>query len=75
MLELKEQESAQREKKFKLAYEKWKTVAKEVRAKLRRECSEIDLHDMMDAVEKLESELKELYNNIRLQMTPSQEIR
>lgn len=75
MLELKEQESAQREKKFKSAYEKWKTLAKEVRTKLRHECSETDLYDMMDAVEKLETELKELYINIRHQMTPSQEIR
>ncbi len=67
MLELKEQESAQRKRKFKVAYEKWKTQVRDVHTKLKQECSESDLYDMMDAIEKLESELKELYDN----MTPS----
>lgn len=75
MLELKQQESAQKERKFRSVYDKWKTQAKEVRSKLKSECSESDLYNMMDAVEKLETEMKELYENIRHDITPSQEIR
>lgn len=60
MQELKKQELIQRERKFKSAYEKWKTQVKDVQSKLKQECSERDLCDMMDGVEKQELELKEL---------------
>lgn len=75
MIELTEQESIQKERKFNSVYEKWKTQVKNARTSLKQACSESDLYDMMDVVEKLESELKELYDNIRLKSAPSQEIR
>lgn len=75
MQELKAQELVQRERKFKSAYENWKIHVRDVRLKLKHECSESDLCDMMDGVEKKESELKDLYDNMRLQAVPSQEIR
>lgn len=75
MQELKEQELTQKEKKFKSAYEKWKFQVRDVRLKLKHECSESDLCDMMDEVERQEFELKELYDNIRFQAPPSQETR
>ena len=75
MLELKQQELAKTERKFRSAYDKWKTEVREIRSKLKCECSDNDLYNMMDAVEKLETEMKELYDSIRLDMTPNQEIR
>ncbi|KAL0154219.1 hypothetical protein M9458_050473 [Cirrhinus mrigala] len=75
MQELKEQELAQKERKFKSAYENWKIHVRDVRSKLKHECSESDLCDMMDGVEKQEFDLKELYDNMRLHAVPSQEIR
>ena len=75
MQELKEQELAQKEKKFKSVYEKWKIQVRDVRTTLKHECSESELYDMMDVVEKFDSELKDLYDSIRLQTAPSQEIR
>ena len=75
MQELKEQELAQRERKFKSAYEKWKTHVRDVRSRLKHKCSEAELYDMMDTVEKQESVLKEIYDNMRCQAPPNQEIR
>lgn len=75
MIELIEQESIQKERKFNSVYEKWKTQVKNARTNLKQACSESDLYDMMDVVEELESELKELYDYIRLKNAPSQEIR
>lgn len=75
MQELKEQELAQKERKFKSAYENWKIQVRDVRSRLKHECSESDLYDMMDGIEKQEFDLKELYDNMRLQAAPSQEIR
>ncbi|XP_052388504.1 uncharacterized protein LOC127934956 [Carassius gibelio] len=75
MQELKAQELVQRESKFISAYNSWKIHVREVRLKLKQECSESDLCDMMDGVEKKESELKGLYDSMRLQAVPSQEIR
>ncbi|KAI2653125.1 Gypsy retrotransposon integrase-like protein 1 [Labeo rohita] len=75
MQELKEQELALKERKFKSAYEKWKIHVRDVRSKLKHECSDSDLCDMMDGVEKQESDLKVLYDNMRLHAVPSQEIR
>ncbi len=74
MQELKEQELSQKEK-FKSVYEKWKIQVRDGRTTLKHECSESELYDMMDVVEKLDSELKDLYDSIRLQTAPSQEIR
>ncbi|XP_067301419.1 uncharacterized protein [Pseudorasbora parva] len=75
MQELKEQELAKKERKFKSTYENWKIYVKDVRSKLKHECSESDLCDMMDGLEKQELELKESYDNMRHQAPPSQEIR
>lgn len=75
MQELKDQELTQKEKKFKATYEKWKSNVRDIRTRLKQDCSESDMYDMMDEAEKLDSELKELYDSIRLQVVPSQEIR
>lgn len=45
-----------------------------IRIRLKQECSEGDMYDMMDGAEKLDAELKKLYDSIRLQTAPSQEI-
>lgn len=75
MQELKEQEYAQSEKKFSSAYGKWRILVKEIRTNLKQECSETAICSMMDDLEKLESELKDLYNSMRLQTAPSHVIR
>lgn len=75
MQELKDQELTQKEKRFKATYEKWKSNVRDIRTKLKQVCSESDMYDMMDEAEKLESELKEQYDRIRLQTSPSQEFR
>lgn len=75
MQELKEQEYAQNEKKFRSAHEKWRTLVREVRTNLKQECPQSELYNIMDDVEKHESELTGLYDSMRLQMLPSQEIR
>lgn len=64
MQELKAQELIQKEKKFKTAYESWKVYVRDVRFKLKHECPESDLYDMMDGVEKKESDMKGLCDNI-----------
>lgn len=75
MKELKDQELSQREKRFSLTYGRWKTEARSIREKLKNECSEKELQDMMDTIEELESNMKRLYNDIRQKTTPNQEIR
>lgn len=64
MKELKDQELSQREKRFSLTYGRWKTEARSIREKLKNECSEKELQDMMDTIEELESNMKRLYNDI-----------
>ncbi|XP_049318702.1 uncharacterized protein LOC125780534 [Astyanax mexicanus] len=75
MLELKEQEAFHRESKFIKLYERWKDQVRASRNKLKDECSDSDLANMMDDIEGLETKLKELYENIRTQLAPSPEIR
>lgn len=75
MQELKDQELTQKEKRFKATYEKWKSNIRDIHTRLKQVCSESDMYNMMDEAEKLESELKEQYDRIRLQTSPSQEIR
>ena len=75
MKELKEQELIQQEKKFKSTYETWKSNARDVWNRLKQVCSEGELCNMMDETERLDSEMKELYDSIRLYTVPSQEIR
>ena len=75
MLELMEQQIAQKEKKFYSAYEKWKAHARDVRASLKNECSDHDLCAMMESLEKLEAIAKVEYDNLREKSTPSQEVR
>ncbi|KAL6479864.1 hypothetical protein MHYP_G00108970 [Metynnis hypsauchen] len=75
MLELKQQEASQRESKFILLYEQWKEQVRVTRAKLKNECCDQDLGNMMDAVEGLETKVRDVYENIRSQVAPSTEIR
>ncbi|XP_056597979.1 uncharacterized protein LOC130433119 [Triplophysa dalaica] len=75
MLELKQQEISQKEIKWIKLYESWKDQAKDTRVKIKDECSEEDLSKMMDAVEGLETQVKEMYETIRSQTAPSTEIR
>ncbi|KAK7882990.1 hypothetical protein WMY93_029164 [Mugilogobius chulae] len=75
MLELKEQELAKKEKKFIAVYEKWKLRIRDIRTTLKEECAEKELCNMMDEAEALETELTQLYDNIRTNSAPSQEIR
>ncbi|KAL7835411.1 hypothetical protein SRHO_G00277580 [Serrasalmus rhombeus] len=56
MQELKEQELIQKEK-FKAIYEKWKIYVRGLRTRLKQECSEGDMYDMMDEAEKLNFEV------------------
>lgn len=75
MLELKQQETSQKESKFITLYEKWKEQVKTARTNLKDELSDEDLGDMMDAVEGLEEKVKDAYENVRSQSAPSTEIR
>lgn len=75
MLELRQQEASQRESKFTTLYGKWKEQVKTSRTKLKVECSDEDLGDMMDAVEGLETQVKDAYGKIRFHSAPSAEFR
>ncbi|XP_030594029.1 uncharacterized protein LOC115786126 [Archocentrus centrarchus] len=75
MQELKEQELVQKERKFQSVYDKWKIKVRDIRTRFKEECPEKDLYSMMDDVELFDSELKELYDDIRKQTAPNQEIR
>lgn len=75
MLELKQQEASQRESKFTTLFEKRKEQVKTSRTKLRVECSDEDLGDMMDAVEGLETQVEVAYVKIRSHSAPSTEFR
>lgn len=56
-------------------YESWKEEVKATRSKLKGECSDQDLSDLMDSVEGMESQVKNVYEFIRSQSVPSTEIR
>lgn len=56
-------------------YDKWKEQVRVARCSLRNECSDQDLCCMMDAVEELEAHVKDAYENIRAQVTPTTDIR
>ncbi|XP_051939800.1 uncharacterized protein LOC127612976 [Hippocampus zosterae] len=75
MQELKEKEFIQKEGKLNVTYDKWKSLVRETRRKLKQWCPEQDMYDMMDEVEKLEGEIKEIYDSVRSRTTPSQELR
>lgn len=75
MQELKQQEISQRENKFAMLYDKWKELIRATRSSLKNECSERDLCHMMDEVEGLEAQVKDVYENIRLQTAPSTDLR
>lgn len=75
MQELKQQEVSQKESKFIKLYEIWKEQVKATRTKLKGECSDQDLSDLMDSVEGMESQVKNVYELIRSQSVPSTEIR
>ncbi|XP_041434751.1 uncharacterized protein LOC121399034 [Xenopus laevis] len=75
MLEYMQQEAAQRERKFNQMYIKWKTHTNEVRMKLKQECAEDELSNMMDAVEKHELDMKTIYDELRSYTAPSQDIK
>ncbi|KAL1276825.1 hypothetical protein QQF64_036448 [Cirrhinus molitorella] len=73
--ELKQQEISQNESKFIKLYENWKEQVKATRTKLKSECSDQDLSDLMDSVEEMETQVKNVYELIRSQSVPSTEIR
>lgn len=75
MLELKQQETSQKENKFSVLYDKWKEQIKATRSSLKNECSDKDLCCMMEDVEGLEAQVKNAYENIRVQSAPSTDIR
>lgn len=75
MLELKQQEASQRESKFTTLYEKWKEQVKTSCTKLKVECSDEVLGDMMDAVEGLETQVKDAYGKIQSHSAPCTEFR
>ncbi|XP_030281177.1 uncharacterized protein LOC115586350 [Sparus aurata] len=75
MLGLKQQETSQKENKFVMLYDKWKEQIRTTRSSLKNECSDKDLCCMMDAVEGLEAQVKDAYENIRAQFAPPTDIR
>ncbi|XP_056236444.1 uncharacterized protein LOC130172051 [Seriola aureovittata] len=75
MQELQQQELSQKEKKFLNLYEKWKEQVKTARTNLKEECPDENLCNMMDAVECLETQVRDSYENVRSQLAPSTEIR
>ncbi|XP_034150370.1 uncharacterized protein LOC114839868 [Esox lucius] len=75
MQELKQQDISLKESKFFKLYESWKEQVRITRTKLKDECSDQDLGDMMETVEGLETQVKNVYELIRSQSLPSTEIR
>lgn len=75
MYELKQQEASQKESKFITLYENWKEQVRATRTKLKDECSDQELSEMRDAVDGLETKVKDKYENIRSYSAPSTEIR
>ncbi|XP_067380798.1 uncharacterized protein [Channa argus] len=75
MMELKQQEISQMESKFIKLYESWKEQVRTTRIRLKDECSDHELGNMMDAVEDLETQVRDVYESIRSQSAPSTEIR
>ncbi len=71
MQELKQQEVSQKESKFLKLYESWKEEVKATRTKLKGECSDQDLSDLMDSVEGMEIQVKNVNELIRSQSVPS----
>ena len=75
MLELKQQATSKKENKFTMLYDKWKEQIRATRSSLKNECFDMNLCCMMDAVEGLEAQVKDAYENIRVQFAPSTDIR
>ena len=77
MLELIQQDVSKKESKFMSLYGEWKEQVKAVglRTNLKDELSDVDLVEMMDTVEGIESQVKDTYENVRSQSAPSTEIR
>lgn len=75
MLELKQNEVSQRENKFIMLYESVKNQIRVIRTSLKDERSDKDLCNMMDAVEELETQVRDAYENICSQSAPSTEDR
>ncbi|XP_068136058.1 uncharacterized protein [Hyperolius riggenbachi] len=75
MLDYMQQEAAQRERKFNQMYIKWKTHTNEVGMKLKLECAEDELSNMMDAIQKHELDMKTMYDELRSHTAPSQDIK
>ena len=75
MLELKQKEVSQLESKFNMQYTHWKDRVRDTRTKLKDECSDNDLSDMMDTVEEQETRVKDVYDKLRFISAPSINIR
>lgn len=75
MLELKKQEASQRESKFLTLYERWKEQVQVTCTKLKDECSDQELSGMMDAVEGVEIQIRDVYENIQSQLAPPNQLR
>lgn len=68
-------EALQKESKFVTFYKKWKEQVRDARIRRRNECSDEDLGNMMDAVEGLETQVKDAYENIQSQLAHSTDVR
>ena len=75
MAALKAQEQEKRESKFTMQYEKWKQRAKNIRTKLKEPCGEEELTDMMESLEQGESQVVQIFNNLREHGAPPQPIK
>ena len=75
MLTFQKDEIAKKERQFMTAYVNFKGEVQYSRSKLKEECSKAQLDDMINALDKQESDLKQVYESLRSMTTPSQDIR
>ncbi|XP_029967095.1 uncharacterized protein LOC115402712 [Salarias fasciatus] len=75
MLELKRDDIMSKERSFMSTYLHFKAEVQLTRSKLKGECSKLELGDMIQRVEKCESDLKQNYVSLRALTAPSQDIR
>ena len=74
-LEYIKEESAKKQRKFMLINVTFKAEVQYVRTKLKEQCCKSDLGNMITALDRYESNLKQEYESLRALTTPSQDIR
>lgn len=75
MRAFQQDEIAKKERRFLSLYLNFKVEVQLTRSKLKEECSKTELDNMISAIEKHESDLKTVYESLRVTTSPSHDIR